>query len=245
MFNKVSFVSLLMIIGLFSCKREGLGDCFVSTGDIVDEQRMLVPFHHIEVYDRLELTYTQADFNGVNIVAGENLLELISTEVENGTLVIENRNTCNWVRSFNPVIKIEIFSTDLSEITYFGHGTLDFNNQLNTDTFLVNMWESSGDLSFNVDAIYVELKSHTGTGTITCIGEADELVAFIGGNGFVESLDCQADKVLAVNENTGELRINCQQNLKANITSRGDIFYRGSPSIELNNSGSGRLINVN
>ena len=54
---------------------------------------------------------------------------------------------------------------------------------------------------------------------------------------------CQ--KVLAVNENTGYLKVNAVNQLKADIKAAGDILYVGNPTIELNDLGKGELIDNN
>lgn len=226
----------------FSCKKENLGDCFKSTGSIEEEERSIGAFTHIELHDRINLYVNYGSERKLKVRAGENLHEFIRTNIEGNRLVIENDNKCNWVRSFKKEIDVFLSTPNINEITYYGSGELRFQNTFITDTLLINLWEASGDLFVNVDATYVELKTHTGVGTISCIGEADELVAFVGGNGFVDAANTPALKVLAVNESTGYIRVNAINQLEAFIRGDGDINYLGEPKIDLLDAGRGSLI---
>lgn len=232
----------LFIICCFSCKKENLGDCFKSTGKTSIEERFIPTFRSIELNDKIDLFVEYGPNLNLRVKAGENLQKLIKTEVKNGQLIIENDNKCNWVRSFKKRIEVYLQTPTLKAITYYGSGRVNFTNTFVSDTLLVNLWEASGDLTFKIDANYVELKSHTGTGTIKCEGNTEGLVTFMGGNGFIETEQTTAKNVLAVNNNTGYLRIKAEENLKADISGAGNIEYFGNPVIELIDIGEGELI---
>ena len=221
-----------------------MGDCFKSTGKIVEEERSTRTFTKIELNDRINLFITYAPELSVKVKAGENLQDLIKTEVKGNTLKIENTNKCNWVRSFKKEVDVFISTPTLKEITYYGSGEVHYLNTFITDTLLVNLWEASGDLTLNVDAQLVELKTHTGVGTIKCKGQTNRLVAFVGGNGFVDASEIIANEVLAVNENTGYAQVNAIAILKADIRGSGNIEYYGDPLITLTKEGRGELIKV-
>jgi len=240
---KNKFLILVSILS-FSCKKENLGDCFKSTGKIVEEERSILPFNKLELNDRINLFITYAPELSLKVKAGKNLQDLIKTQVTENTLKIENTNKCNWVRSFKKGVDVFISTPMLKEITYYGSGEVHCLNTFETDTLLVNLWQASGDLTLNVDAQLVELKTHTGVGTIKCEGKTNRLVAFIGGNGFVDASQTIANEVLAVNENTGYVRVSATTSLKADIRGSGNIEYFGNPTITLSNEGSGKLIKI-
>ena len=239
------YIVLLCFLFLLSCNKENRDDCITSTGKETIEFREFDYFDELEIYDHFKVIYYQASKFEVKISAGKNLLASINTRAENGKLIIKNNNKCNWVRKFNREINIEIYSPNLRSINYYGHNTITFADTLKTDTLFVNLWQCSGDLNLLVNTKYLELKSHTGTGTIICKGTSNQLVAYMGGNGFVNSFNCNSNYVLAVNENTGKLKVNAQKTLKADLRSTGNIEYVGSPIIERNIEGTGKLIDSN
>ena len=75
-------------------------DCLKSTGDIIKEQRFVKDFTTLVVHDNIFVTLTQDTENSLEVEAGENLLSLIKTDVDGGTLTITNDNSCNWVLSY-------------------------------------------------------------------------------------------------------------------------------------------------
>ncbi|MBL4708336.1 MAG: DUF2807 domain-containing protein [Flavobacteriales bacterium] len=242
--NKTLFV-LLLFLSFSSCKKENMGDCFKSTGKLEEQIRAIENFRGIELHDRIDLFVTYAPETSLQVKAGKNLQDLIVTEVKDGILYIENTNKCNWVRSYKPRIEVHLSTPNLKALTYYGSGNVNFVNTFVTDVLFVELWEASGELNLKVEANILELKSNTGTATIRCEGTANEFVSFMGANGFIDSENTVCQKVLAVNENTGYLKVNAVNQLKADIKAAGDILYVGNPTIELNDLGKGELIDNN
>src|SRR6187402_160202 len=54
--------------------------------------------------------------NRIRVTCGSNLIGKIETEITDGILRIRNNNHCNWVRSFDPYIKVEVWTNDLIQI---------------------------------------------------------------------------------------------------------------------------------
>jgi hypothetical protein len=240
--NKGPLFLFLLSTLLWSCKPESIGDCFKSTGKTIEESRVIPSFKKLLIRDNINVFIRYSTVRSIQVRAGKNLIDEISTEVNSGTLHIENENNCNWVRSFKREISVFVETPELNEITYYGSGEVNFQNNFVSDTLLVNMWQASGNLHLAFTSQYVEVKSHTGTGTIHCEGQSEEIVAFMGGNGSINTFDVQCKRVFAINENTGLLQVNASDFLKADIKYVGNIEYIGSPGIELLDSGKGELI---
>lgn len=236
------FIVTFMLFASYGCQKENMGDCFKSTGKMVKEPRQISSFQFIELYDRINLFISFGAERSLLVEAGENLQEHISTEVSNNTLTIKNNNRCSWVRSFKKEMNVYLTVPDLIGISCLGSGELRFLDTLTTEKFTINMYQASGDayLLLNVDRS--ELKTHTGTGTITAKGSSSYLVAFVGGNGFVDASNTQAQIGLAVATNTGYIKLSVSDELKADISGTGNIEYFGNPAIDLIDNGKGNLI---
>ena len=76
-----------------------MGDCFKSTGKIVDEYRAVQQFNEIQVMNNINLFITYDTIQEIRVEAGKNLVNLIKTDVNNNRLIIKNNNKCNWIRS--------------------------------------------------------------------------------------------------------------------------------------------------
>src|SRR5690554_1328920 len=240
--KKISLYILLFSLSFWSCKKEQMGDCFKPNGKEEVEARYISSFSHIELRDRINLNYHYSPNYSIKVSAGKNLMDGITTKVTDGKLLIENTNRCNWVRSFKKEITVSVFAPEFSDFTYRGSGEVNFIDTLKTNQFKLNLWDASGNMHLKFLADYVSLKSHTAAGSIYAVGKCRELIAYLGGNGRIETPNLESQKALAINKNTGKLFINCQSEMKAEIKGPGDIEYIGSPIVDFSREGSGRLI---
>ncbi|MEX2379301.1 MAG: head GIN domain-containing protein [Vicingaceae bacterium] len=240
--NKPLLALSLIVISLWSCKKEQMGDCFKSTGKNTTESRNLTAFSQLELHDRIELNYHYSSKYWVKVSTGENLIDGIQTKVEGNLLKIENENRCNWVRSFKHKVQVDLYAPSFSEFTYYGSGTVQFIDTLKTDFFNLELWQASGNLHLKLNAETTELKSHTGPGDIFASGKCVNLVAYLNGIGRIEAPNLISQKGLVINRKTGNILINCQSEMQAEISGQGNIEYIGNPVIDYTNSGSGELI---
>ena len=97
--------SVLLLI-LTGCQQDE-GVCIKSTGKVITREQLTLPFHYIEVYDNINLILTQdTSLSSIKVEAGENLIDGISTEIDNGRLILRNQNNCNWLRSFDVPVNV-------------------------------------------------------------------------------------------------------------------------------------------
>lgn len=218
-----------------------MGDCFKSTGKTITEVRQVNSFNRISVDDGINVFIRQDNHYSLSVKGGKNIIDMVETDVSGQSLNIRNKNKCNWVRSFKRSIDVYVSVIELREIDYAGHGDIIFQNQINADNFYLNMNNASGSVQANLNSNYVELKVHSGPADIIAQGLCDEVVIFNAGNGNIDALALASNHSLSINRNTGKVFVNASQSLKAEIYESGSIFYRGSPSIELLDQGSGNL----
>ena len=239
--NKITIVFLISLI-FSSCKKEQMDDCFTSSGKEKTVQRLIPKFTAIELNDRIDLNYFYSSSYYVEVTAGDNLIDNVTTSVKGDLLTIKNENKCNWVRSFKKKLVVNIHAPTFTDFTYRGSGEVNFIDTLKSNVFRLNLWDASGDMYLLLNSNYIELKTHTGPGAIYSKGKCRELVAYLGGMGKLDAFSLQAEEVLAINKNTGSLSVQAERKLKAEILGPGDIIYLGNPEIELVKKASGKLI---
>jgi len=226
-----------------SCKKENMGDCLKSTGDITTEERVAGQFHRILLEDDINLIITQDTFCKIEIEAGENLIPLVNTVIEGDTLTITNGNTCNWVRSYKNEINVFVTVKDLRILTYSGSGNITSTNTIKTNNFLVEQKSGSGNIDISIDTDTSDMQYHTGAGDITLSGKSEMSFLYNSSNGFLYCSDLQTTKTFVSNSGTGDIYLNVDSSLIAFIHFVGSIFYKGNPSeIEEVNDGTGKLI---
>ncbi|MBK5286579.1 MAG: DUF2807 domain-containing protein [Bacteroidia bacterium] len=224
-----------------SCKKENIFDCFKSTGDVVNERRSIESFTDVVVNDDLNVIFVQDSAFYIEVNAGENLIPLIITEIRDGKLLVENNNTCNWVRDYSIPINVYVHASTLRRIDFYGTGKISSQNTLTPDTIEVNN-RNTGDIELNVSAIEVYCKQHVTPGDNTFTGNADYLYLYNASDGFAYCSGLAVNKATVINKGTGYSFVNACDKLDAEITSSGNIYYTANPVIQSTITGSGQLI---
>ena len=84
-----------------------------------------------------------------------------------------------------------------------------------------------------------------GTGDIELVGRTENLSVDIEGMGDLNAYDLQAEIATVIANDMGSAEVRVQRTLDATITDLGDIYYKGTPVIDSNISGSGKLVDAN
>ncbi len=236
------FAALLVMI---SCKKENRSDCFKSTGNIIKEERVAGNIKKIELYENINLIITQDTVNKITVEAGEHLLPLIITEMDNDTLVIKNNNKCNWVRSFKKEINVYVTVKDLAQITTYGSGDVISTNTLTNDFLMLEMWSGGGSADLTINATESYFKIHTGSSDITVKGFSNSNYIYLGGNGWMWCDNLFTNFTEVTSLGTGDCYVNVSQALNVSIYYIGNVYYSDNSNLSIiytDTSGAGKLI---
>ncbi|MFB6257896.1 MAG: head GIN domain-containing protein [Flavobacteriales bacterium] len=228
-----SFIILLMVPFLLTtaCKKEQMGDCLKSRGKTVERSRSIKGVRAIELHDHVELVIEKSANEGVEVRAGKNLIPLIKTKMEEDTLVIRDENTCDWVRSYEPVPKVTVRTKALTHL--FNHSTADISckGSIQGPRFHYAQWNGMGNVELTLHTDTCWLKAHTGSGDLRCHGSSDMAYLYSSGTAFLRLRDLECQKAWATNKGSGNMYLNVQGELKAFVHSLGSIYYHGKPTL--------------
>lgn len=239
---RLKYIFCIALTLLFaSCKRENLFDCFKSTGDIVTEQRSIAEFKEAIAYDNVNVIFVQDVKTYIEVNAGENLLPLITTEIRDGKLVIENNNKCNWVRDLSIPINVYVHLPNLRRVDAFGSGKISSLNTLINDTIEMDNHNTS-DISLNIIADAAFSKQHAAFGDNSFSGNAGYVYVYNTGQGFCDCSGLAANDALVICNTSGQTYVNACNDLHAEISYTGNVYYKGAPVISSVITGSGKLI---
>lgn len=240
--KKIHSYILLLLLLQMACKKENMGDCFKSTGNITRSGRLINNIQHIVLEDRINLYLEQAPYYKLEIEAGKNLHEFIETSTEGNTLTIENNNKCNWIRDLKKAINVHISLPDLQSITYRGGGEIRFTNTFNPNIFTLNLYDASGSVHLNLNSSIVIVNNHEGPADVYCSGATDKVELYSNGTGRIDTRSLTAKNAKVLNANSSQILLRVSDELNAEIRGRGNIHYFGSPTVNLTKSGSGNLL---
>ena len=79
-------IFLIMLLAFLGCDSDKGLNCFQAAGDIIQEEFTVDTFTKITVWERTQLFIKQGDTQKVVVETGENLLNDIEVQVEDGML---------------------------------------------------------------------------------------------------------------------------------------------------------------
>jgi len=240
--NTITLV--LFSLSIFSCKKSGPTDCFKSTGEEITIERPATSFDKIILNDNVNLVLTQGDDYRISVTGGKNVLKKVRTDVDDRVLKIENRNSCNWMRSFNREITVYASFKTIQEIEYRGSGDISCSNTIVGDSLQFDVWEGAGMVEMDVDVTRSYLYFHIGTADITYRGDAHLSYITASSFGPIYAQNLRSTFTYIANESSNHCYVQVSDRIEATITKFGNIYYWGGAEEILNRTGSGDLIKM-
>lgn len=206
-----------------------------------EETRDLPAFTKISLRISGKVYLEQGSTQSVRIVAEDETLEEIITEVKDRTLSIKFPNT-NMFRNWNPG-KIEIFITvpGIDALTVSGSGDI-ISKEIKSRILDLAV---SGSGNIDIEKLTSEQVSAaiSGSGNISIIGSgvAKEIKARISGSGNIDASEFEAENVDVQTSGSGNCSVISNGEIKARISGSGNVNYSGNPAIDSSVSGSGKV----
>lgn len=239
----ITLSTLLLAASLIlsSCVTIDFGDSGLRSvrgnGNIVSEERPVSGIQRVALYGIGNVEISIGDSESLFIEAEDNLMEYITSEVDNGVLELRTRNLINMRPSKD--IRYIVTVKSVSGLEILGSGNITMDSAETSDMRL--LIAGSGDITIvdlTADSLDVTIP---GSGTIKLSGETGQQTINIAGSGkyLAEDLASQsADINLA---GSGDLRIWVKESLDIRILGSGDIRYYGSPAVTQTVLGSGDI----
>ena len=181
----------------------------------------------------------QGTSEGLTIETDENILPLIQTIVERGTLKIRWVANNTRVDSNNLRIKITVHVINLNSLAISGSGAF-YAPRLQT-TNLDTSIGGSGDIRIDALSAKKLVTSIGGSGSFTASGTAETMDISIGGSGRVRCGALATEKVSVSVAGSGSTVVRVRDTLGISIAGSGNVDYYGDPKVSISKAGSGRV----
>ena len=239
----------------------GEGRVVRGSGNVVEETREVSGVSGVKLATIGDLIIEVGDKESLQIEAEDNLIEQFETEVRNGKLIIGTKDNVR-LNATKPVnYYLTVTGLDTIEISSAGNIAAP---DLEGEEFSINI-SSSGDLEMgdlaadklnakissagnvkmgelNAGALDVNISS---SGNLDIAGgEVNAQDITISSSGNYTAQDLASDKADVRLSSNGSATIWVQENLKANLSSSGDLRYRGNPTLDATTSSSGDVIQI-
>jgi hypothetical protein len=233
----------MSIIFLFnSCSKEKTFDCIKSTGKIVKEDQYFDNFSILYVNDNINVILVQNLPGKITIEAGDNLLPKIKTEQNGNTITISNKNTCNWVRSYDKPMNVYVGVNQIKKITQEGYGKISEGEYIKTDTLrIANLTYGDTDLSVDANFVGFVAEDHS---TFRLSGKSNSIAGSCAVNALVDTRGMNTRWCVFTTSSIIDAQIYCDSLIQGETQSEGNILCSGHPAlVEYKHlTGSGRLL---
>ena len=232
-FFKTFSILLITVIGLNTATFAGERDR--------TEDRNVRDFDAVKVSAGIDLYISMDNEESVRVVADEDIIDDIQTEVRGGTLRIYMKdnnwldNLFNWGRSQSR--KVYVTARKLKSIEASSGSDVKSENKLEGDVLKV---EASSGSDVNLDVVYKEVSLSASSGSDARLsGKAKFFTASASSGSDINARDLEA-QFCNVNVSSGaDAIVTATEELKANASSGADVRYYGNPEIVDANESSG------
>ena len=240
---RLLFIILLLINS--SCLIIDVSDSFkndriTGSGYLITEQRTLPEFHSVEMRTAGKVYITHGSEQEVSVVVDQNIAEFITTSVHNGKLYI---GTEHGVSLSNYKLIINLTMTDLAELVTSSSGDIIGKNKFTADRVCL-VTNSSGDICLDLEADRLNTRISS-SGDIYLGGSVVLHEATISSSGDLHAFDLMTTTTKISINSSGNAEVYASRLLDVRISSSGDLYYKGHPTIYQSISSSGRIFDRN
>ncbi|MDX1902928.1 MAG: head GIN domain-containing protein [Thermonemataceae bacterium] len=232
--------SLLLIFFCFLFTACQNSKCLKSIGELQKVHKELTTFKSIKVEDNISLILTEGE--EVYLEAGENLIPYINFEVVDSSLVISNKNSCDWLRSYDVPVKVYAGSKNLSYIAWRSYGKLSTEQNVSINTLQIDIFDVIASVDIDINSNYLLLFTNSGT-SINLKGKTNWLSIFTMGYGKIDAKNLSAKEATIKHQGQNDIETTTEQKLSVDIESSGNLIYFGKPQeLVIRIIGSGTVI---
>lgn len=237
----MKFLNLFLTAILILCGCRDDSNCLKSTGTIIKEKRELDYFSGIIVNGNIDLILSSNTSQLVEVEAGKNIIDNITTEIINYQLIIKNKNKCNWLRSYDKKIKVYVSQPALIELYNLSYGKISNTNQQVFDSLVIHNY-GNGELNMNIKCNKLRVDTNF-LGDVFFSGEATVVKAHCFRLARLDTRYLKCQDLEIISEAEGDVFVNAENSISGKITSKGNVYYHGNPSIlNLQDLGEGNFI---
>jgi len=229
--KSLSFSLLAVIALLFvSCEKDQPFGFALSNGKTVTISRPVdEKFANIYVNDDVNLVITQGTKYSITLEGGENLLPGIETSISDSLLTIRNKNTFNWLRSYDTKITAYVTLRHFLDLRYQATSTVTNTDTIREDSLSVTSIGGSGYIDLIIKTGTAKLAITSGSADMKIRGKTGVNFIFLGSYGAFHCLDLKSDYLFMRNSGTNDCYVNVNYHFEYEIMGIGNIYYRGNP----------------
>lgn len=216
------------------------GERVEGSRKLIRQDRPLGSFHALALGLPAEVELRQGDSEGITLETDDNILPLVETRIEQGTLQV--RALRRGLELSPSALRVVVRFRELDDLAIGGAGTVT-GSGLKARRLHLAIGGSGRIVLAQLRAEAVEA-AIGGSGNVRLTGSAHRIGVSIGGSGDVLAEGLQADSGEVSIGGSGNVQVFVTERLEVAIAGSGRVRYWGDPQVESAVVGTGRLVRV-
>ena len=236
-----TIVAILVALVVASCQYSiDLGDSIKGSGNVISENRPVNgDFTSIEVSRGIDVIVTQSNIKSIEVKADDNIIEHISTDINNSILTITLDKSVKNLSSK----KVYVTLPNIESLRSTSGSSISSKNTLVVKS--IDVKSSSGsEINIDVEAGKIICESSSGS-EISVEGKAIKLEASSSSGSEIEAQNLLANDIIANSSSGSSIELHPIISLNAKASSGSDIIYHNNPKSLTKKSSSGGSIKSN
>jgi len=241
-----NIIILALLACLISILLAATVSCNISlvrgSGNVISEDRAVSGFSKLFISGSGEIFIEQGDEESLTIIAEDNIIPLITTEVSGDTLNISHGP--GPIVTNTKSIEIYLKVKDLDSISTSGSANVNCSG-LSTGSLTIKTTGSGNVDISNLETDSIDISS-SGSGNFTLAGNTDSLKISTNGSGGCDAGNLKSKDCIIDINGSGNNTVNVSDTLDVSIDGSGDVSYIGNPTVESSKGfgASGKLKNI-
>lgn len=217
--------------------RAGEGDRIVGSGVTKTETRTVAGFHALALGVHATIDLRQDGTEGLSITGDDNIVPLIETVVEDGTLKIRWKKETESTQYKE--VSLVVHAANIDGLAIAGSGELAAKT-LKSGKLRISL---AGSGRMTLDALSADSArvSIDGSGQLTVAGRVEELVVSTAGSGRLSAAKLESRTATIVVAGSGSATTWASETLTGKVAGSGAIRYYGNPRVTSTVAGSGTV----
>ena len=235
--NAVNFYRYMaLLLGVMLCAScSSFSDCFTDSGTPTTLRFDLPEIEGVVLNPHMHLHLVESESYEMKVDTRSRLADGFQWRVEEGMLVLEQQQSCQWSRGFG-MVTVTVYAPNLKNINTYSEGNITNEGVLNWPELHFRVLERSGaapsgEILLRVNNQRMTIESNTVAFT-RVEGQTTLLQLFYyGGIGRCDARNLQAQEADIFHRSSNDLFINVSQRVSGQILSTGHLWLAQMPQL--------------
>jgi hypothetical protein len=218
-----------------------LSSCRKDFGNRVTEIRSAGPVKKIIIDHKIDLVLTQDSFENIAVIAGSKTVANVQTELSDSILTIGYKNNSTINDPDNPV-EVQVGIKDLQMIEYRGSGNISCRNTLISSSFTIVSSKGAGIVNLQLETGHLVAGIYEENADFIISGKANTAYLYCTSRGTMDLKNMEVKKMSVVYSSVRNGYVWATENISGTIYHTGNVFYKGSPVLNIEEKSSGRFL---